>query len=78
MALVKTTDMLAACLRGKYAVGHHLWRCPLARALGLAAHPDAYVGIALLGASEIGGYEVAFASLHDACRMAFGEGGSFV
>ena len=58
-----------------HTVGHHLRSRPRLAALGLAAHPDADIRIALFRASEIGGHEVALCGFHDGGGMALGEVG---
>ena len=56
-----------------HTVGHFYRRCPVLAALRLTAHPDADIGITLLGAAEIGGHEVALLRLDDAGRVALGK-----
>ena len=57
-----------------HAVGHEHGGRPVLSALGLATHPDADVGVALLRPAKEGGYEVALTGLGDAGRVTAGEG----
>ena len=61
-----------------HAIGHQLGFRPVLTALRLAAHPDADVRIALLGATKVSGHKVALLGFDNAGRVALRETGLLV
>ena len=61
-----------------YTVGHQLGLRPVLGTLGLSTHPDADIGVALLGTTKVGRHKVALFRLDDAGGVAFREVGLFI